>query len=294
MPLPDFNYVAAKSLDEASDLMVSQGNKCIVMSGGTDVIVLLKDGALPNVETVIDLKTISGLDDLSWIEGKGLHVGSNTKLYALQNSKLVQEKIPAVAEAAHSVASAQIRRKGTMVGNICNASPSADTASILLAMNAKVEIYSHQGGKREVGIDDFWLGFRKIAPDKTKGEIVTGLLIPELKSNEGSAYLKHAVRKAMDLAIIGVGVWLKMDGKKVADCRIAMGGVAVTTMRAKEAEKLLIGQEITEEVLEKVGVKASQECKPISDVRASAEYRVDMIRVYTKRSIKKALETLKA
>lgn len=294
MPLPEFDYVAAKSMDEASDLMVSKGEKCVVMSGGTDVIVLLKDGALPGLETVIDLKTIPGLDDLSWIEGKGLHIGSNTKLYAIQTSKLVNEKMPAVAEAAHDVASSQIRRKGTMVGNICNASPSADTASILLAMNATVEMYSRQGGKREVGIDDFWLGFRKIAPDKSKGELVTGLMIPELKSHEGSAYLKHAVRKAMDLAIIGVGAWIRMDGKKVEACRIAMGGVAVTTIRAKEAEKLLIGQEISEEILEKVGVQASQECKPISDVRASAEYRTDMIRVYTKRAIKKALETLKA
>ena len=294
MPLPEFDYVAARSLDEASELMAGQGDRCIAMSGGTDVIILLKDNKLPGLETVIDLKTIPGLDDLSWVEGKGLHIGANTKLYAIQTSKLVNERMPAVAQAAHYVASSQIRRKGTMVGNICNASPSADTASILLAMNADVEIYSKQGGKRTVSIDDFWTGFRKIAADKSKGELVTGLMIPELKSHEGAAYLKHAVRKAMDLAIIGVGAWVRMDGKRVEDCRIALGGVAITTIRAPKAEKLLIGHEITEELLEKAGVQASQECKPISDVRASAEYRTDMIRVYTKRAMKQALETLKA
>lgn len=293
MALPEFNYVAAKTLEEASALVASQGSKCTVMSGGTDVIIQLKENMLKDLETVIDLKTIPDMNALEFIEGEGLKIGANTKLFAIQSSKIVNEKMPAVAQAAHYVASSQIRRKGTMVGNICNASPSADTAPILLAMNAKVKTFS-QEGRREIAIDDFFTGLKKTALDKSKGELVTGLFIPELKSGEGSAYFKHAIRKAMDLAIVGVAAWVKMDGKKVADCRIAMGGVDLTTKRAKEAEKMLIGNEITEELLEKVAVMASTECHPISDVRASAEYRTDMIRVYTKRAINKAIETMKA
>ena len=143
-------------------------------------------------------------------------------------------------------------------------------------------------------MDDFWPGFKKIAADKSKGELVTEIFIPELKSGEGSAYFKHSVRKAMDLAIVGVAAWVKMDGKKVADCRIAVAGGDITIVRAKKAEQMLIGNELTEELLEKAAVQAADEMNPRSSLRASAEYRHDMIRVYTKRAVNKAIETMKA
>ena len=187
------------------------------------------------------------------------------------------------------MASPQIRRKGTMVGNICNASPSADTASILVAMNAVVKVYNVDGEK-EIAIDDFFKGVKKTA--LVPGDVVTGLFIPELKKGEGSAYFKHSVRKAMDLAIVGVGVKVSMDGNRIADARVCMGGVGITPLRAKNAEAILIGNEISDELLERAGVAASEECAPISDVRASAEYRKDMIRVYTKRAVKKSIETM--
>lgn len=287
MTLPKFDYVVANSLEEASQLAAEKAGHAMVMAGGTDVIVMLQSRGIPQIDTVIDLKPIQGMDQIAFEEGDGLHVGALAKLFALQSSPVVQEHIPAVADAAHYVASAQIRRKGTMAGNICNASPSADTAPILVAMNATVKTT-----QRDIPIDEFFKGVKRtcLAP----GEIVTEIVIPELKSGEGSAYFKHSVRKAMDLAIIGVAAWVKMDGKKVADCRIAMGGVGITPLRAKEAEALLTGQVISDELLEKVGTAAAESCHPISDVRASAEYRTDMVRVYTKRAIKKAIETMKA
>ena len=293
MTLPNFNDIAAKSLVEASELAAAQAGRCVLMAGGTDVILLLKENVLKGVESVIDLKNIPGIDGLEFIEGEGLRVGALTKLYAIQNSPLVREKMPAVADAAHYVASSQIRRKGTMAGNICNASPSADTAPILVAMNATVAAYGKNGG-REIPAGEFFTGVKRTCLDKAAGEIVTEIKIPELKPQEGSAYFKHSVRKAMDLAIIGVAAWVRMEGSRVADCRIAMGGVGVTPLRAKEAERMLIGGEAGDDLFERAGAAASQECRPISDVRASAEYRVDMVRVYTKRALKKALETLKA
>ena len=292
MALPDIQYLTAQSLEEASRLAKEHAGKCILMAGGTDVILQLRGLHERGIDTVIDIKPIPELNRIEFVEGEGMKIGALVKLYTIQNSPVVLEKMPAVAQAAHYVASAQVRRKGTMVGNICNASPSADTAPILLAMNATVEL-TGPNGSRQAKMDDFFTGFKKTAVDKDAGEIVTGLMIPELKAGEGSAYFKHSVRKAMDLAIVGVAAWVKMDGKKVADCRIAMGGVATTTLRAKKAEQLLIGKEITDELLEQVGVQASKECSPISDVRASAEYRTDMIRVYTKRAIHQALETMK-
>ncbi|MBQ6583036.1 MAG: xanthine dehydrogenase family protein subunit M [Mogibacterium sp.] len=294
MALPEFDYVKASSLEEASKIAKEAGGKAAFMAGGTDAILLMKDGVYEQmgINKLIDLKGIPELSQLDFEEGKGMKIGALTKLYDIQTSALVNEKMPAVADAAHYVASPQVRRKGTMAGNICNASPSADTASILLAMNAKVQTYSVDGS-REIAIDDFWTGVKRTCLNKEAGEIVTAIEIPELKKGEGSAYFKHSVRKAMDLAIIGVAAWVRMDGKKVEDVRIALGGVATTPVRAKKAEQMLIGQELTDELLEEVAVQASQECAPISDVRASAEYRTDMVRVYTRRAVKKAVETMK-
>lgn len=293
MALPEFNYVGAKSLEEASALMAKMGSECVVMSGGTDVILQIPKSVARGMTTVVDLKTIPGLSKLDFVEGKGLTVGCNTKLFDIQSSPVVLSKLPAVAKAAHYVGSNQVRRKGTMVGNICNASPTSDTGPILLAMNAKATVVGQEGA-REVAMDDFWTGFKKIAVDKSKGELVTQLFIPALKPGEGSAYFKHSVRKAMDLAIIGVAAWVKLSGDRVADCRIAVGGGDITVVRARQAEQLLIGAQPSEEILEKVGAKAAEEMHPRSSLRASAEYRSDMIRVYTKRAINKSIETLQA
>lgn len=293
MALPEFDYVAAKSLEEASQLMVSMGSECVVMSGGTDVILQIPKNVERGMKTVIDLKTIPGLTRLEYVDGEGLYVGANTKLFDIQSSPAVLEKMPAVAQAAHYVGSSQVRRKGTMVGSICNASPTGDCGSILLAMKAQVKIVGPEG-ERTVGMDDFWTGFKKIAPDKFKGELVTGIFIPELKSGEGSAYFKHSVRKAMDLAIVGVAAWVRLEGKTVADCRIAVAGGDVTIVRAKAAEQMIIGRELTDELVEAVAAQAADEMHPRSSLRASAEYRHDMIRVYTKRAINKAVETMKA
>lgn len=288
MTLPAFDYVRAGSLKEASELASEKGSKAILMAGGTDVILLMKAKAVP-ADTVIDIKEISDLDNIVFSEGEGMRIGALAKLFDIQTSDIVREKMPALADAAHYVASAQIRRKGTMAGNICNASPSADTASILLAMDAKIKVYNNEI-ERDVPIGDFFKGVKKTCLEK--GDIVTEIFVPELKKGEGSAYFKHSVRKAMDLAIVGVAVWIKMDGDRVDDCRIAMGGVGTTPLRAYSAEKILKGSEITDNLLEKAAEAASEECSPISDVRASAEYRKDMIRVYTKRAVKKAVETM--
>ena len=186
MALPEFDYVAAKSLEEASQLMVSMGSECVVMSVGTDVILQIPKNVERGMKTVIDLKTIPGLTRLEYVDGEGLYVGANTKLFDIHSSPVVLEKMPAVAQAAHYVGSNQVRRKGTMVGSICNASPTGDCGSILLAMKAQVKIVGPEG-ERTVGMDDFWTGFKKIAPDKLKGELVTEIFMPELKSGEGSA-----------------------------------------------------------------------------------------------------------
>ena len=287
MVLPKFEYLTAGTVEEASNLQVELGAGAKIMAGGTDIIPPMRDKVL-KCDYIIDIKHIPGLEYIEYDEKEGLKIGALTKLYDIQTSKLVREKNPAVAQAAKYVASTQIRHKGTMVGNVVNASPSADTPPILIAMDADIVVYGHDHVERRVGAKDFFKGVKKTVLEP--GDIVTGIVIPPLGDGEHAAYIKHSVRKAMDLAIVGVAAWVKMDGSKVADARIALGAVATTPVRAPHAEAALIGNEITDELLEKVGLAAMEDCSPISDVRASAEYRHDMIRVFTKRSIKKAIE----
>lgn len=286
MVLPNFEYMVPKTIGEACNLLLELGKGAKVFAGATDIIPPMRDKAF-TVDYLIDLKHIPGMKYIEYDETEGLKIGALTTLREIETSPLVKEKNPAVAHAAKVVASTQIRAKGTMAGNLCNASPSADTPPILLAQNAKVLV---QGPNKDryIMMDDFFVGFKKT--ELEPGEIVTGFVIPPLKEGESAAYIKHAVRKAMDLAIIGVAVKLTMDGDVCKDARIALGAVAPTTMRARNAEKALIGRKLTDDVIVEASLAARDECSPISDIRASAEYRRDMIRVFTKRAIKQALE----
>lgn len=288
MVLPQFEYLAPKTIGEACNLLLELGSGARAMAGATDLIPPMKDKVIAP-EYLVDLKHIQGLDYLEYDEKEGLKIGSLTTLRAIETSGLVKEKNPAVAHAAKVVASTQIRAKGTMAGNICNASPSCDTAPILLAQGAKILV---QGPNRDrvIPIGEFFLGVKKTSLEP--GELVTGIVVPPLAPNESAAYIKHAVRKAMDLAIIGVAVKLRVENGYCTDARIALGAVAATPIRAPKAEEALIGQKLTDDVIVKASEEAMNSCTPISDIRASAEYRKDMIRVFTKRAVKQALESL--
>ncbi|MFR2694635.1 MAG: FAD binding domain-containing protein [Enterocloster bolteae] len=202
MVLPQFEYLAPKTIGEACNLLLELGSTARVMAGATDLIPPMKDKVI-SPEYIIDLKKIPGLDYLEYDDREGLKIGALTTLRTIETSPLVKEKNPAVAHAAKVVASTQIRTKGTMAGNICNASPSCDTAPNLLAQGAKILV---QGPNKDrvIQMEDFFLGVKKTSLEP--GEIVTGIVIPPLAENERAAYIKHAVRKAMDLAIIGVAV----------------------------------------------------------------------------------------
>lgn len=288
MVLPQFEYLAPKTIGEACNLLLELGSPAKVMAGATDLIPPMKDKAI-SPEYLIDLKKIPDLDYLEYDEKEGLKIGALTTLRTIETSPLVKEKNPAVAHAAKVVASTQIRAKGTMAGNICNASPSCDTAPNLLAQGAKILV---QGPNKDriIRAEDFFLGVKKTSLEP--GEIVTGIVIPPLAENERAAYIKHAVRKAMDLAIIGVAVKIKVEDGICTDAHIALGAVAATPIRAPKAEEALIGKALTDEVIVKASEEAMDSCHPISDIRASAEYRKDMIRVFTKRAVRQAMECL--
>lgn len=288
MVLPQFEYLAPTTLEEASKLLLEHGDRAKVMAGATDLIPPMRDKAF-TVDYLVDLKKIPGLNYLEYDEKEGLKIGALTTLREIEHSEVVKEKNPALAYSAKVVASTQIRAKGTLVGNICNASPSCDNGPNTLAQNAKILVYG-PNGERTIMAEDFFVGVKKTSLQP--GEIVTGVVFPPLAENEAAAYIKHAVRKAMDLAIIGVAVKIKVENGICTDAKIALGAVATTPIRAPKAEEALIGTALTEEAIVNASVEAMNACNPISDIRASKEYRKDMIRVFTKRAIKQAMESL--
>ena len=290
MVLPHFDYVRPESLDQVSEILYEHGPAARVMAGATDLIIPMKDGAIkPTPEVIIDLKNLDGMRELEYDDEKGLKIGALTTLRRIEFSDLVWEKNPAVATACKSIASTQIRAKGTIAGNIGNASPSCDTGPIIVASDAEIAVHG-KDGNRVIKGGDYFTGFKKTA--LKPGEFVTSITFPALRPNQKACYMKHAVRKAMDLAIVGVAAIIEVENGICTDAKIGLGAVAITPIRAPKAEEKLVGRELTDEVIEEAAQAAIESCAPISDIRASKEYRSAMVGVFTKRAIHKCLEQM--
>jgi carbon-monoxide dehydrogenase medium subunit len=283
--LPKFNYLAPATLDEALSLLARYKGKARVIAGGTDLVPKLKRREIGAPEHVIDLKAVPGLDNIEY-DAAGLSLGALVTIGAVETSAIIGEKFGVLAQAARSMASPQVRNRGTIAGNICNAVPSADSAPPLLTLGAKLKLIS-QKGERIVGIEDFFTG-----PNQTtlsNDEILEEIHIPHPPPNSQGIYLKLTPRRAMDLAIVGVAAVVTAQDGVCKDIRIALGAVAPTPVRAKKAEAVLKGQKFDDNLIEKAARTAAGEARPIDDHRASAEYRRDMVEVLVKRAIKQAI-----
>ncbi len=284
MPLPRFEYLAPKTLDEACQLLKEKGPDARLMAGGTDLLIKLKRGAI-HAGTVIGLKKIPGLDIIRVERNRGLTIGATALLADVASHKEIMKYFPAVAYAASVTANVQIRNMGTVVGNLCNAAPSADNAPVLLVMDAELIIVGTEG-ERKVKLNEFFNG-----PGATvlkPGEIVREIFVPWPPSHAGVSYQHISPRSKVDISAACVGALVVMEGKVCTEARVALGAVAPTPMRAKRVEKLVAGNELTAGLLDEAGKVASRECKPISDVRASAQYRRKMIAVLTRRALGEA------
>ena len=283
--LPKFNYLAPKTMDEALSLLSQHKGKAKVIAGGTDLVPKMKRREIKASEYIIDLKCIPNLNYIRYDESSGLTLGALTTIHAVEASPIIQEKFSVLFQAAESIGSTQVRNRGTIAGNICNAVPSADTAPALLTTQAKLKLIS-QKGERTVNIEDFFTG-----PNETvlsDGEILQEIQVPNLPPNSKGRYLKLAPRRSMDLAIVGVAVVVVPEDGICKDIRIALGAVAPTPIRVKKAEDTLKGQGFNDEVIERAAQIAAEESHPIDDHRASAEYRRDMVKVLTRRAINQA------
>jgi len=284
-----FTYLTPKTLDEAISLYESHGEQAKYVSGGTDVLVKIKEGKLtPNY--IISLKHIIAQDRpfLNHETGE-LYIGAFCTHRSIEQSPLVQQHYPILHDAVKNIGSVQIRNVATIGGNLVNAVPSADGAIPLIALGGRANIYGTKG-QRSVELRRFFLGPGQC--DLEGGEILTEIVIPPLAAHSGGAYIKHGRREAMELPMLGVGVLLTFeeDMTTCAKARICLGVAAPTPFRALEAEKHLRGKIINEESLAEAGRIAGQESRVRDSIRGVAWYRREMVGVLVKRMGLKALE----
>ena len=278
-----FEVFQPVSVPEAREFFRKNGPGGHFLAGGTDLVIAIKEkGLVPRY--VVDLKKIPSLSGIRESCDGSLTIGALTTMREIETSPVIRKKYPFLAQSAAEVGSIQIRNRATIGGNMANATPSADVAPALLVLNAKVKI-SRSGGEKIVLLEEFFIG-----PGKTimePGDILTEIVIPPTPPDFRGEYIKFSPREMMDLAYVGVAVGVVVDGSRkiCRDVRIALGAVSPTPIRARKAEPLMLNQEITPSLAERVGEEASNECKPISDVRSSAAYRKEMVRVNTKRAL---------
>jgi carbon-monoxide dehydrogenase medium subunit len=308
--LPHFDVFQPESLDEACKLLneyAPQG--AAVLAGGTDILVDMRRPIIPahlprckgcdpktglplrSIDNapayLIALSRISDLKGISEAKNGDIAIGPMTSITEICESKLVRNKLTALAEGGDNLGSPLVRNRGTIGGNICNARPAADALLPSVALGAKLELQSVQG-TRTVAIEDF-----VVAPGKTvlkDGEILTKIIFPRLPERTSSSCIKLANRKALEIAVVNVASVVTLDKKgKIANARIALGSVAPTPVVAQKAGDLLSGKDPTDKVFDEAGKIAARECKPITDHRGSAIYRVDMVRVLVARTLSRSV-----
>jgi len=278
-----FDFYQPTTLQEASRLLKEKGPGGRFLAGGTDLVIAMKEkGLLPNY--IVDLKRVPGMSGIREKPDGSISLGALTTMYEIETSPVIKKKFHFLAQSAAEVGSIQIRNRATIGGNMCNATPSADTAPALIALGATARI-SGASGERSISLEEFFRGPGQSALGAD--EILTEIVIPRTPAGLVGEYIKFSPREMMDLAYVGIAVAYDFatQRKTCSGVRIALGAVAPTPIRAKRAESTLEGQSLSEALAEKAGDIAAEEAKPISDVRSSADYRRAMVAAMTKRAL---------
>jgi carbon-monoxide dehydrogenase medium subunit len=275
------DYFAPKSVSEALSLLARYGEHAKVIAGGTDVMVDIKYKEEPGC--LVNIKRIPGIGSIRE-NGGGLRIGPLVTIRDIETSKLARERLPLLWESCHQFASLQIRNTATIGGNICRASPSGETLAPLLALDAKARL-AFSDGERTEALSSFFHG-----PGKTSlgsEGILTEIEVPYPANGSRGVYLKHAVRGAMDIAMVGVAVLVTPDAAKnnIQDARIGLGAVAPTPIRAAKTEALLRGKPLTASLLKEAAALTASESSPISDQRSSGEYRRWIVEALVRRGL---------
>jgi carbon-monoxide dehydrogenase medium subunit len=280
--LPRFDYFAPTNLDEAFALLDDRGSGARILGGGTDLLVNLRAHA-EHATCLIDLKRVRTLETLHFDTKQGLTIGAAVSLRTLIESDTVTKLFPIIKDSASSIGDSTLRNRATLVGNICNASPAADMAPALLVLDAVVNI-RNSGGTRMVPIRDFFTGAKKTVLGR--GEVVVSVNIPLPPEGSKGCYLKARRVMGEDLAIVGVAGLATPNGNGRKSMRLAYASVAPTPVRAFEAEAIFQKEKPVQQLLDEALPIVMQTLSPISDLRGGKEYRVNLVRVLTRRLVK--------
>ncbi|MGB5665749.1 MAG: xanthine dehydrogenase family protein subunit M [Maribacter sp.] len=284
----NFIYHKATSVKDAIALSQTHGEEAKFMSGGHSLLPMMKlRFATP--EHIID---ISKIDGLSYIKEDGdlLKIGALTTQSEMEHSSLIKEKYPIFSDAIKLTADPSVRNVGTIGGNIAHGDAANDQPALMLAMRATI-IAEGTNGKRSIPIDEFFHGFYMTALEPT--DVLVEIQVPKSKKGSGGAYNK-VERKVGDYATAGVAVYMQLDNNGVCqEIGIGLTNVSAVPMRLERGEELLKGKKITEELIEQVGVMASEDCEPTSDLRGSEAYKRSIVNTITKRMLRAALERAK-
>jgi CO/xanthine dehydrogenase FAD-binding subunit len=282
--LPRFQFKEPKTLMEALKIAEQNAGKAAFIAGGTDLLVNLKKKVV-NYEVIISMERLADLTVLKYSDENGLTLGAMTRIGDLEDSPMVKEKYPALAIAASCLGSMQIRNRATVGGNICTARPAGDMIGPLIAYGAVVRLVSSKG-ERLQRLDELFLG-----PGKTvirDDEILVDIQLNPVTDKTGASYIKYTLRKAMEIAMVNITTLLTFQDGLCQSARIVMGAVAPTYIMSYLGEDALTGKPYSDENAAQAAMLAAGCCKPISDNRASADYRRDLVEVLTKRSISEA------
>lgn len=275
-------YEAPETTKAAVDLLAKAKGSAYVLAGGSDLLVRMKGGFI-EPDLVVDIKRIKAMREVKKT-ASGFTIGAAVPCAELGENKALVKAWPGVVEAANLIGSKQVQGRCTMTGNLCNASPAADSVPALVAAGAKAVIQGPKG-KRTVAVESI-----PVSPGRTslkKGEIVESLVLPARKPKSGDAYLRFIPRTEMDIAVVSAGVNLTIDGKGVVTAaRVALGAVAPTVVLVDKAAKAIIGSKLDDAALEKLGEAASAACRPIDDKRGTVEFRTKVAAVLAKRAAK--------
>lgn len=285
-------FAAPKTVDDVVALLQQKGDQARVMCGGTDLLVALREGRR-KADLVIDVKKLAETTAMSYSASQGLILGAAVACHRMYDDKTVAAAYPGLIDSAGLIGGVQIQGRASMGGNLCNASPAADSIPSLIAHAATCEI-AGPNGRRTVAVEDFC-----VSPGRTvlqPGEFLVALHIPAPQPGFGAAYLRFIPRNEMDIAVVGVGASVQLDDSrsKIVSARIALGAVAPKPLYVPDAGAALAGQPATEESIAKAAKVAQDAAKPISDMRGTAEYRKQLVAVLTRRALTKAIERAKS
>jgi carbon-monoxide dehydrogenase medium subunit len=288
--IPEFNLVEPKDLASALAALDELGPAARALAGGTDLLLAMRDKGLP-VETLVDISALPELHGIEVLGDGSLSIGAGVTLRQVETSPIVKRGWPVLAEGVSGIGSMQVRNRGTLGGNLCNASPAADSAPPLLVLNASVEIVS-AAGSRVVPIESFFLGVGKTVVGR--GELLKRVIVPAMKPGMVAAFVAWGPRNAMDIDVASAAVSLVMgDGLTCTEARVALGAVAAMPIRAPLAETVLLGK-LGDERIRKAADEALGNACPIDDVRSTSEFRCRLVPVLVRRAIRQAIARYQA